>query len=39
MGDGIDTCNGKLMDVLAATATFSTFYEVWEAQPRGWGWV
>ncbi|XP_058534492.1 stabilin-1 [Ochotona princeps] len=28
VGDGIDTCNGKLLDVLAATATFSTFYEM-----------
>ncbi|XP_033612788.1 stabilin-1 isoform X1 [Fukomys damarensis] len=26
VGDGISTCNGKLLDVLAATANFSTFY-------------
>lgn len=26
VGDGVDTCNGKLLDVLAATANFSTFY-------------
>lgn len=28
VGDGIGTCNGKLLDVLAATANFSTFYGV-----------
>lgn len=28
MGDGTSTCNGKLLDVLAATANFSTFYGV-----------
>lgn len=28
VGDGISTCNGKLLDVLAATANFSTFYGV-----------
>ncbi|VTJ73564.1 Hypothetical predicted protein [Marmota monax] len=26
VGDGISICNGKLLDVLAATANFSTFY-------------
>ncbi|XP_012920874.1 stabilin-1 isoform X2 [Heterocephalus glaber] len=26
VGDGISMCNGKLLDVLAATANFSTFY-------------
>ncbi|XP_035131633.3 stabilin-1 isoform X1 [Callithrix jacchus] len=26
VGDGISSCNGKLLDVLAATANFSTFY-------------
>ncbi|XP_069874692.1 stabilin-1 [Dipodomys merriami] len=26
VGDGISVCNGKLLDVLAATANFSTFY-------------
>ncbi|XP_008850006.1 stabilin-1 [Nannospalax galili] len=26
VGDGISTCNGKLLDVLAATPNFSTFY-------------
>ncbi|XP_034353974.1 stabilin-1 isoform X2 [Arvicanthis niloticus] len=26
VGDGIGMCNGKLLDVLAATANFSTFY-------------
>lgn len=26
VGDGISTCNGKLLDVLAATANFSAFY-------------
>lgn len=26
MGDGTSTCNGKLLDVLANTANFSTFY-------------
>lgn len=28
VGDGISTCNGKLLDVLATTANFSTFYGV-----------
>ncbi|XP_005348787.1 stabilin-1 [Microtus ochrogaster] len=26
VGDGISTCNGKLLEVLATTANFSTFY-------------
>lgn len=28
VGDGTSMCNGKLLDVLAATANFSTFYGV-----------
>ncbi|KAM5280077.1 stabilin-1 [Ctenodactylus gundi] len=28
VGDGISTCNGKLLDVLAATANFSIFYQM-----------
>ncbi|XP_036187884.1 stabilin-1 isoform X6 [Myotis myotis] len=39
VGDGISTCNGKLLDVLAATANFSTFYgmllDYANATPRG----
>ena len=37
MGDGISTCNGKLLDVLAATANFSTFYGVCGGHPWGRG--
>lgn len=33
VGDGTSVCNGKLLDVLATTANFSTFYGV----PRGQG--
>lgn len=33
VGDGTSVCNGKLLDVLATTANFSTFYGV----PRGRG--
>ncbi|XP_019483671.1 PREDICTED: stabilin-1 [Hipposideros armiger] len=39
VGDGTSTCNGKLLDVLAATANFSTFYGMLlgyaNATPRG----
>lgn len=39
MGDGISVCNGKLLDVLATTANFSTFYGMLlgyaNATPRG----
>ncbi|XP_004368663.1 stabilin-1 [Trichechus manatus latirostris] len=28
VGDGTSMCNGKLLDILAATANFSTFYEM-----------
>ncbi|XP_054564129.1 stabilin-1 [Eptesicus fuscus] len=39
VGDGTSTCNGKLLDVLAATANFSTFYgmllDYANATPRG----
>lgn len=39
VGDGTGTCNGKLLDVLAATANFSTFYGMLlsyaNATPRG----
>lgn len=36
VGDGTSTCNGKLLDVLAATTNFSTFYGVCRG-PRGVG--
>lgn len=39
VGDGISVCNGKLLDVLATTANFSTFYGMLlgyaNATPRG----
>ncbi|KAK2489047.1 hypothetical protein MC885_021321 [Smutsia gigantea] len=39
VGDGTSVCNGKLLDVLAATADFSTFYGMLlryaNATPRG----
>ncbi|XP_045349022.1 stabilin-1 isoform X1 [Leopardus geoffroyi] len=39
VGDGTSVCNGKLLDVLAATANFSTFYGMLlgyaNATPRG----
>lgn len=39
VGDGTSTCNGKLLDVLAATTNFSTFYGMLlgyaNATPRG----
>ncbi|KAF6101257.1 stabilin 1 [Phyllostomus discolor] len=39
VGDGTSTCNGKLLDVLAATANFSIFYgmllDYANATPRG----
>ncbi|XP_043443478.1 stabilin-1 isoform X3 [Prionailurus bengalensis] len=39
VGDGTSICNGKLLDVLAATANFSTFYGMLlgyaNATPRG----
>lgn len=36
MGDGTSTCNGKLLDVLAATANFSIFYGVcWGPEGSG----
>lgn len=47
MGDGTSVCNGKLLDVLAATANFSTFYGVRSSSASGlrvwaaggpWGW-
>lgn len=35
VGDGTSVCNGKLLDVLAATANFSTFYGV-RSSPGVW---
>lgn len=36
VGDGTSVCNGKLLDVLAATADFSTFYGVCRGPGPGW---